>query len=458
MKPPAAVLSAVLLLAGCLSGPEDVAPASDDDPPSQGLAILATGAGRVFTFRAEGGVSDPTWDFGDGTTSKGRDATHTYAVTNGLFSVVLTGTDASGKAVRAGKQLTVGNGKNAPPVAGFAVPATVAANVPIRVDANATIDPDGDALKVTWTLAPPTGAGAPPTGGHANHGGHLFESFTVTSDAGHGGGGDEPEPAAARTPIDTGLFGAGLSKAVKFDLPGVYTIHCHPHPWMIGKVVVETQAPPQASAEIAEYSYQPHKLRVAPGGTITFKNAEPTPVAHTVTEAAFVPAGEKLPATTAAGPLTIAKPGAYDLVLAVEDGKGQVGVAVQRITVTGGTAPSTFEEDFGGTYDGPTVGPASADYVREHSFEIPSPGRGTIVANVTVGAPTYGTLRFSLLDESGTIIARDSPLKVALAAGRYVLRVEPTQAVTVNVEYVAQVRLQLDPAGAESGHGGDHTH
>lgn len=469
MKPPAVLLATTILFAGCLSGTQEVQPTSEDAiPASQGPTILATGGGRAFTFKAEGAkLTDPTWDLGDGTTAKGMQTTHTYAVSNGLFSVVLAGKDVAGKTVRVGKQLTVGTGQNSPPVAAFQPPAaTVAAGAPFTVDASATKDPDGDGLKISWTLAPPAGVAAPPSGGHGNHGGRLREGDesvapltapVVTRDAGHGGG-DEAPPAATRKPIETGLFGSGVSKDVKFDLPGIYTIHCHPHPWMIAKVVVEETAPSRASAEIVEYSYQPYAIRIAPGGAVAFKNAEPTPVSHTVTEAAFVPAGEKLAASNATGPLTIASAGTYDLVLSVEDGKGQVGVAVQQITVSEAGAAPGFAADYAGAYDGVQASGVAADYVRRHAFELPQRAVGTVAGNVTSAQPSFGDVAFRLLDADGTIVARDLPMKVDLAAGAYTLEVQPTQAVAVNLAYDLQVRLRYVAAGQTGGGdaGGGH--
>jgi plastocyanin len=43
--------------------------------------------------------------------------------------------------------------------------------------------------------------------------------------------------------FDTGMFEPGTIRQVTLTRSGLYTYHCHPHPWMTGRILVTT--PPQ---------------------------------------------------------------------------------------------------------------------------------------------------------------------------------------------------------------------
>jgi len=52
--------------------------------------------------------------------------------------------------------------------------------------------------------------------------------------------GDQEHSATSDSRVfDTGLLAAGQSASFTFDSAGTYTYICSPHPWMLGKVVVQ---------------------------------------------------------------------------------------------------------------------------------------------------------------------------------------------------------------------------
>src|SRR5581483_10263263 len=47
-------------------------------------------------------------------------------------------------------------------------------------------------------------------------------------------------------PKDTPLIQPGQSAAIVYDEPGVFYMHCHPHPWMRSNVtILDNKQPPQ---------------------------------------------------------------------------------------------------------------------------------------------------------------------------------------------------------------------
>ncbi len=116
------------------------------------------GAGVTFdasrSFDPDGTIQKYFWDFGDGNTAQGMQATHHYAEP-GTYTPVLTVTDASGSAcastARSGSVFV-----NAPPVAN-AGPDIVSfaggAHDSIVLDAGRSVDRDGDTLEYYWTLS-----------------------------------------------------------------------------------------------------------------------------------------------------------------------------------------------------------------------------------------------------------------------------------------------------------------
>jgi len=96
----------------------------------------------------------------------------------------------------------------------------------------------------------------------------------------HNRGHEEHSVTADDSSFDSGLKKPGTDFSFTFPRAGVYTYHCRPHPWMVGKIRVEAGAVPTPVS-----------------------SAAPPPTATTATTAAPAPATTApAPATTAPGP------------------------------------------------------------------------------------------------------------------------------------------------------------
>jgi len=93
-------------------------------------------------------VVDYAWDFGDGTTARGVSVTHTFDE-KGIYSVVLTITDSSGKT---GARTRLIEALNRTPVADFTVNPNgwVGPNSPVTFDASNSYDTDGKVVQYIW--------------------------------------------------------------------------------------------------------------------------------------------------------------------------------------------------------------------------------------------------------------------------------------------------------------------
>ena len=139
------------------------------DPPNRPPTVRAAadpGSGDApldVRFSAEG--SDPDgdtlryeWDFGDGGSAFGAQATHRYAAP-GDYEATVTVTDPDGETATATVQVTV-SGNRAPSVTLTADPESGTAPLRVRFEANGT-DPEGGNVRYRYTF----GDGSPPQNG-----------------------------------------------------------------------------------------------------------------------------------------------------------------------------------------------------------------------------------------------------------------------------------------------------
>ncbi len=147
----------------------------------------ATGAcsNLVCTFDASGSndldgtIANYAWNFGDGQTGSGVNATHTYT-TSGVYTVGLTITDDQGGTATDSVQVT-GTAANIPPVAQFTHSCT---DLSCIFDGSASNDPDGTISSYAWNFGDGKTATVPSPSHDYTTPGQFTVSLTVTDNRG----------------------------------------------------------------------------------------------------------------------------------------------------------------------------------------------------------------------------------------------------------------------------------
>ncbi len=127
----------------------------------------------------DGTVTGWAWDFGDGGTATGANATHTYAA-DGTYPVTLRVTDDAGGVSTAGTQ-TVTVQKTKDPVARIAAATT---GVRVAFDGSGSDDPDGTVTAYAWDFGDRTGSAALRPEHVYGRAGTYTVTLTVTDDKG----------------------------------------------------------------------------------------------------------------------------------------------------------------------------------------------------------------------------------------------------------------------------------
>ncbi|THG30796.1 PKD domain-containing protein [Naasia lichenicola] len=154
----------------------NIAPTSSFTSTTTGMSITVDGSGSTDT---DGTIASYAWAFGDGTSSTGATASHTYAAP-GNYSVTLTVTDSKGATGASSKIVSV-VAPNLAPVAAFTTSAT---NLSLVANGTASTDVDGSVASYAWSF----GDGGVGTNASANHtyaaAGTYTVTLTVTDDKG----------------------------------------------------------------------------------------------------------------------------------------------------------------------------------------------------------------------------------------------------------------------------------
>ncbi|MBW2257244.1 MAG: S8 family serine peptidase [Deltaproteobacteria bacterium] len=132
----------------------------------------------------DGTVVDWYWNFGDGTTSTGSTASHTYAAA-GEYPVALTVTDDLGAADVAVSTATIEPPPNLAPAADAGGPYSGTADVPVSFDGSGSSDSDGSIVDWYWSFGDSnSGTGETPSHAYAAAGTYQVV-LTVTDDRGY---------------------------------------------------------------------------------------------------------------------------------------------------------------------------------------------------------------------------------------------------------------------------------
>lgn len=270
---------------------------------------------------------------------------------------------------------------------------------------------------------------------------------------------------------------AGKEKALKFEAPGTYEMHCHPHAWMRQNVTVVEgyQGPSTVHVNITdgakqnEYVYAPATLVIGPGTTVVYHNAGTQP--HTATLMTQGPALKLGDLAEASGMLTVEGEGWQRVVAIAQDKDGRIGVAEMPLYVTA-TLPAftTFSKTFtfaAGGVPGVQAAPDEAEPPQTEKITLAQGGK--VFLNFTGADATTQLADFEIhLTKQGatqdtvTGSGADGALTGAGDAGVYTLSVKATGGVQPEVTVTLDVVYDLIPpepttasAGGDDGHG-DH--
>ncbi|MBI2078869.1 MAG: hypothetical protein HYT80_10965 [Euryarchaeota archaeon] len=255
LRPKVAISALFLFIAG-FSGCFGADSAGSGDPTAI-FKVTPRSDGVTFLFDATNST-DPqddalsvAWNFGDegvqlGTLSEFGLIEYTYAVTNTMFWVSLVVSDAEGNSGSHMEQVSIGTGVNNPPV-GVVKNATrwVKPGGGVVLDASQSTDPDDDLFNYEWIM------------------GNFSEG---------------------NMSIASPFLQKGQGYETTFEKVGVYSFHCHPHPWMKMRVVVDgtdANASDFAEVDITNYAYSDKVVTIRPGGTVNWTNRDPD--VHTAT-------------------------------------------------------------------------------------------------------------------------------------------------------------------------------
>ncbi|MFT3877002.1 MAG: PKD domain-containing protein [Propioniciclava sp.] len=157
----------------------NVVPVASFTSSVDGLAVSVDGSA---SSDPDGSIASYAWDFGDGSTGTGAQASHTYGAA-GTFTVRLTVTDNAGATHSVTESVTV----KAPPAGNVVPVASFTSSVDglaVSVDGSASSDPDGSIASYAWDF----GDGATGSGAQASHtyaaAGTFTVRLTVTDNAG----------------------------------------------------------------------------------------------------------------------------------------------------------------------------------------------------------------------------------------------------------------------------------
>jgi PKD repeat protein len=142
-------------------------------------AIALDGSG---SSDADGSITSYEWDFGDGTTATGPDATHRYA-SAGEYTVTLTTQDNDG--ATSSDTVTVSVAENQPPSASATANRTSAkVDEAVAFDGSASSDSDGTITSYEWAFDDGTIATGPTATHRYSSTGTYNATLTVTDDNG----------------------------------------------------------------------------------------------------------------------------------------------------------------------------------------------------------------------------------------------------------------------------------
>jgi PKD repeat protein len=123
----------------------------------------------------DGNISAYAWNFGDGATANGVNASHSYGQA-GTYEVTLTVTDNGGATGSSTVTVQISDVVKTPPIAAINGPASGVVNTPLPFDGTGSKDLDGQIVSYTWEF----GDGASASGFNVSHTFPVSGTYQVT--------------------------------------------------------------------------------------------------------------------------------------------------------------------------------------------------------------------------------------------------------------------------------------
>lgn len=256
-----------------------------------------------------------------------------------------------------------------------------------------------------------------------------------------------PPPSPTTPKLDTGTIPPGESKTVKLDKPGLYMLHCHPHPWMTVNLTVAPNAPAGDKtvsivdgAATSDYRFAPEDVTVAPGSIVTFANQGQQ--VHTATMHTFL---IPISATGKEPTYKTEAPGDYDVVLLARDAGTGVGIARTRLFVDP-AKPSELQPigPYKGTFNAGAPVPNNPQAEsKDFSFTLNFPTKSLVVNLTSASQTPVPTMIHATLKKQGdsspaasmTSADKGAITLGALTEGVYTLTITADQGALI--DYVA---------------------
>lgn len=318
------------------------------------------------------------------------------------------------------------------------------------------------ATSVSWYLSPRAPLAPASTGGASCV--HLMPCFdsldgqderaACASALGPGPCAPAANPPPATPKLDTGYINSGESKSIKLTTPGVYQLHCHPHPWMRANITVLAGAP-NGDAVISitdgatnpEYRFGPEDTTVGPGSTVTFHNVGNQ--THTATMHTFL---IPIKPTGKSASYVADTTGDFDVVAIARDGASGVAQSGTRLFVDPARPSDTLPlGPYKGTFNaGAPIPNNQQQESKLFSFAINFPAKSLTIKVTSTSQTPIPTMVSATLTRSGEsspiatmASAADGTITASkLPEGTYTLTIFADQGVMI--DYAAEGSAQLD--------------
>ena len=123
----------------------------------------------------DGSIVEFRWDFGDGSTERGVNVSHSYQ-NAGTYQITLTVTDDGGLTATATHPVQVAQVANEPPVASIIGPVAAQVGQPVDLTGKDSVDPDGGIVEFRWDF----GDGITERGKRVSHVYETTGSYQIT--------------------------------------------------------------------------------------------------------------------------------------------------------------------------------------------------------------------------------------------------------------------------------------